>query len=243
MTLSDAQLILAGATTSPSLQLTQALVPGRIYYWYVMAFDETRYAQSPLWSFTVSGPPIAVAFTSFDAVQDGDAIDVSWELASDEAMERYTLYRRESNGAPRQIAQGSVEHSRDSYRDEAVASGTTYSYELVIRTTDGDEFRSPVATVSTSSLELALHQNVPNPFNPQTAIRFDLLASTRVRLAVFDVNGRLIRTLVEGERAAGTHEAIWTGRDDADQPVSSGVYFYVLDAGKQRLTRKLVLLK
>jgi len=52
-----------------------------------------------------------------------------------------------------------------------------------------------------------------------------------------------VRTLVDEEQVAGSRAAIWNGRDDAGHAVASGVYFYVLDAGKQRLTRKLVLLK
>lgn len=90
---------------------------------------------------------------------------------------------------------------------------------------------------------VVLHQNVPNPFNPQTTIRYDLPASSHVRLSIFDTTGRRIRTLVDEEQSAGSREAVWNGRDDAGNSVSSGVYFYVLDAGKERLTRKLVLLK
>jgi flagellar hook assembly protein FlgD len=64
-----------------------------------------------------------------------------------------------------------------------------------------------------------------------------------VRLTIVDVAGRRVRTLVDEQQSAGSREAIWTGRDDTGSPVSSGVYFYVLDVGKERLTRKLVLLK
>ena len=92
-------------------------------------------------------------------------------------------------------------------------------------------------------LKLALHQNVPNPFNPLTTIRYDLPANARVRLSIIDVAGRRVRTLVDEQQTAGSRSAIWNGRDDAGRAVASGVYFYVLDAGKERLTRKLVLLK
>jgi hypothetical protein len=130
-----------------------------------------------------------------------------------------------------------------SFIDKSIDAGKTYHYELLVRTTAGDEFRSQVATVSMPALTLALHQNIPNPFNPQTTIRYDLPAPAHIRLAIFDVSGRLVRTLVDEQQAPGSREVIWTGRDDRGAAVSSGVYFYVLDVGKQRLTRKLVLLK
>jgi flagellar hook assembly protein FlgD len=64
-----------------------------------------------------------------------------------------------------------------------------------------------------------------------------------VRLTIFDASGRRIRALVDEDQAAGSRATVWNGRDDSGNAASSGVYFYVLDAGKERLTRKLVLLK
>jgi hypothetical protein len=69
-----------------------------------------------------------------------------------------------------------------------------------------------------------LAPNVPNPFNPRTTLRFELTAGATVELAVFDVSGRRIATLAAGHRAAGRHEAVWQGRDDAGRSVPSGVY-------------------
>jgi len=69
-----------------------------------------------------------------------------------------------------------------------------------------------------------LAPNVPNPFNPRTTLRFELIAGATVELAVFDVSGRRIATLASGHRAAGRHEAVWQGRDDDGRPVPSGVY-------------------
>jgi len=69
-----------------------------------------------------------------------------------------------------------------------------------------------------------LAPNVPNPFNPRTALRFELIAGATVELAVFDVSGRRIATLAAGHRAAGRHEAVWQGRDDDGRAVPSGVY-------------------
>ena len=70
----------------------------------------------------------------------------------------------------------------------------------------------------------ALHQNVPNPFNPQTVVAFDLARAGRARLLVYGVDGRLVRVLVDGELPAGRHAFRWDGTDDDGRRLSSGVY-------------------
>ncbi len=91
--------------------------------------------------------------------------------------------------------------------------------------------------------QVVLHQNSPNPFNPQTTIRFELPSVMRVQLSIFDVHGRLVRTLIDEQRGAGASTAEWNGRDDKGAAVATGVYFYVLEAGGSRSQRKMVLLK
>lgn len=81
----------------------------------------------------------------------------------------------------------------------------------------------------------------PNPFNGTTRIRFDLPVAVRVRLDVFDLTGRRIRTLVDGPGDAGYHSVEWNQRDDSDRRVSPGVYIYRLIAGEFREQRKMTL--
>jgi hypothetical protein len=89
----------------------------------------------------------------------------------------------------------------------------------------------------------ALRQNVPNPFNPTTRIRFDLPEAAGVRLVIYDVSGRKIRELASGAMAAGAREVTWDGRDAAGRAAASGIYFYRLDAGRFTQTRKMILLR
>jgi len=77
--------------------------------------------------------------------------------------------------------------------------------------------------------EFALSQNAPNPFNPQTTIRFELPEAAHARLAIYTTAGQLVRTLVDGEVAAGPHEVAWDGRDASGREASSGVYVYRLE--------------
>ncbi|HEU4929788.1 MAG TPA: choice-of-anchor B family protein [Candidatus Krumholzibacteria bacterium] len=101
------------------------------------------------------------------------------------------------------------------------------------------------ATLSERSEAGAFHlkQNVPNPFNPSTRIPFELTRGGRVTLSIFDVAGRHVRSLVDRDFPAGTHETEWDGRDDAGQSASSGVYFYRLQTGSHSETRRMVLVK
>ncbi|MBN2172307.1 MAG: right-handed parallel beta-helix repeat-containing protein [Candidatus Krumholzibacteriota bacterium] len=85
--------------------------------------------------------------------------------------------------------------------------------------------------------------NYPNPFNPKTSIRFDLPETQSVRLTIFDASGRRVATLVDATLPAGYHHADWNGRDDAGRSLASGVYFYRLEAGPLRETRRMLLLK
>ena len=90
---------------------------------------------------------------------------------------------------------------------------------------------------------IAMLSNYPNPFNPTTTIRYEVSPAQKVVLAIFDVNGRLVRSLDAGAKAQGVHEKMWDGRDNQGRPVASGVYYARLSGGQQTLTRKIVLLK
>jgi len=89
----------------------------------------------------------------------------------------------------------------------------------------------------------ALYQNHPNPFNPTTAIRFDVPADGgAVTLHIYDVTGRLVRSLVNGVQTAGPKTVTWDGRNDAGRRGVPGVYFYQLKTERQQQSRKLVVL-
>jgi Ca-activated chloride channel family protein len=91
-----------------------------------------------------------------------------------------------------------------------------------------------------------LHQNYPNPFNPTTTISYQLPAGKDryfVTLKIYDALGRLIRVLVEEQQAPGTHRVTWDGTDMMGRTVASGIYFYTIEAGDFRQTKKMVLMR
>lgn len=105
---------------------------------------------------------------------------------------------------------------------------------------DNIAYVSPTSTGPEDEVpaRIALHQNYPNPFNPATTIRYELPEAAVVRLNVYDLTGRLVATLVDGQQAAGSHNI----RFDAAH-LSSGIYLYRLQSGGQTLSRTLTLLK
>ena len=93
-----------------------------------------------------------------------------------------------------------------------------------------------------------LRQNYPNPFNPQTTISFDIpgiegVEASPSHLRIFDVRGRLVRTLFEGEMVSGSYQFSWDGRDDSGHFLPSGIYVYQLKSGEWSSVRKMVLSK
>ncbi|HET6349832.1 MAG TPA: hypothetical protein VFH88_12180, partial [Candidatus Krumholzibacteria bacterium] len=198
--------------------------PGTLYYWRVESVVAGTRTLGPWWIFVYAGltdgnGTVPVLFTKFNATQAPDGINVSWKLASDEAMESYTLFRGVQGAAQRAaISQGPVAESAGSYLDHDAAPGARYEYQLLVRASSGDEFQSPLATAQRAGLELSLGCNHPNPFNPQTIIPYAVPPSespVRVRLAVYDAAGRLVRVLVDENQAGGSREAVWNGVDSA----------------------------
>lgn len=113
---------------------------------------------------------------------------------------------------------------------------------------DPSQFANPlvggVLDIQTTPTEFALLQNFPNPFNPETTIGYELAESADVTLQIYNVVGQVVRTLIASEsQSVGRYQVRWDGMDDRGMPVSSGIYFYQISAGKFQDVRKLMLLK
>jgi hypothetical protein len=89
----------------------------------------------------------------------------------------------------------------------------------------------------------ALHPAYPNPFNPETTIRYDVQNNSHILLTVHDLLGRTIATLLDGPRDAGSYTISWSGRDDSGASVPSGVYFVRMNTGSFTATQKLMLIR
>jgi hypothetical protein len=124
------------------------------------------------------------------------------------------------------------------YKISAVDSagyGSGYSNEVGPETTEVPE--------TPSAYKFALYQNVPNPFNPVTAIRYEIDKRSPVTLTIYNVEGRLVKRLVREVKDRGVYSVLWYGRNESGSIVSSGIYFYKLVAGGRVESKKMVLLK
>ena len=122
---------------------------------------------------------------------------------------------------------------------EAVYEGQTYTHEFTVTTAIVAIEPDNAPPIETA----VLYQNYPNPFNPVTTISYRLAKSGEVRLVVYDNLGRSVRTLVNGFRTAGNHQAVWDGTDATGKKVKSGVYYYRLTQGNFQQTRTMTFTK
>tara|TARA_Y100001968_G_C19127736_1_gene605123 strand:- start:242 stop:769 length:528 start_codon:yes stop_codon:yes gene_type:complete len=103
--------------------------------------------------------------------------------------------------------------------------------------------RSSMLDIKPIPSKFALLQNFPNPFNPSTEIRFDLAEPGFVDLAVYNMNGQMIRKLKAEDMTPGYHALIWDGLNDYGSRVSSGMYFYTIRSGQFHDTKKMLFMK
>ncbi|MEJ2719678.1 MAG: FlgD immunoglobulin-like domain containing protein, partial [bacterium] len=181
------------------------------------------------------GPPQNVTA----AYNTGSGNHLTWDRPSDPDVAYSGVYRDDEL-----IAYTTMDEWVDTEYD-----GWTVTYQVSAVDTSGNEGpkagpgQTTAVETPRDSDELTLRQNVPNPFNPTTTIAFVLPERTRATLAVYDVSGRLVSTLVSGVVERGNREYQWNGTDTAGNRASTGVYFYRLTAGEKTLTKKMVLLK
>jgi len=139
------------------------------------------------------------------------------------------------------------------FTDDSVVNDNTYTYYVVATYTDpvGESQPSETASASpvteldevTVPVTTALSGNYPNPFNPETTIRFSMAREDRVVIDIYAVNGQKVRSLLEGVYGVGVHSAVWNGRDDIGRSVGSGVYFYRMTTSGYSSVKKMLLLK
>jgi hypothetical protein len=195
--------------------------------------------------FEVNPTTVPVLFQRFQAMANGRHVDLVWDFVADESLRGIEVLRATDAGSsPVKIhAEPFLPASLRSYRDETVEAGRSYEYTLLVRTTWGDLFQSPVERVTVPMREAKLFPNYPNPFNPSTTIAFDMPRAAEATLTVFDVAGRRVVTVFAGRAHAGMNTLKWDGRDAQGHRVSSGVYVARLETERTSHAIRLVLLK
>lgn len=128
------------------------------------------------------------------------------------------------------------------FADDGILGNRDYFYMLQEVRPDGAEFLHGPYRLNWA-LRNELKQNVPNSFNPRTTISFSIAQDGPVRLAVYNIAGRLVNVLVDERLQANTHQVIWEGKDQHGRQVASGVYLYHLSAPGFSAARKMALVR
>jgi hypothetical protein len=199
--------------------------------------------------------PVPANLTATDSL--AFIIQVSWSAVTHPNVIGYNVYRsRWENGEFEKITLNPV--SGTSYVDNAVPDTNRYWYYASAVFTNGlwaaESFGSNreggratsitgIAETPQVPAEFYLSQNYPNPFNPTTTISFGLPQDSDVKVEVFNLLGQKVRTLVDGNEKAGYKTLVWNGKDDSGKGVTSGVYFYKIDAGSFSQSKKMIMIK
>jgi subtilisin-like proprotein convertase family protein len=186
---------------------------------------------------------LPVELNNFTAVPGDKQVTLNWSTASDVNNASFEIKRDGELMARLDGAGTSSSAHNYTWTDTNLNNGHEYSYELV--SVDMSGARASVSTVNATPQvgagtvkEYALHQNYPNPFNPTTTINYDLVEAQHVVLKVFNPLGQTVATLVNGNVTAGRHSIDF----DASH-LSSGLYFYAIEAGNFHAVHKMILMK
>jgi hypothetical protein len=206
-----------------------------------------------------SDASLPVELTSFEVLDTRDnGITLHWITESEINNLGFILDRRTPTidwieiasfvTHPELQGQGSVSHQTIyTYTDNTVTDDETYDYRIADVDYDGNkEYHSlQLMGISPASIpsRYVLHQNYPNPFNPITTIRYEIPEASLVKITIYDMMGRQIRTLINNQQDAGYKSIQWNAANNLGEPVSAGLYLYTIQAGEFRQTKKMVLLK
>lgn len=192
-------------------------------------------------------------------INSGSKVTVTWVSESESNLTGYRIYRGNSNDfADAILLDGFITATNTSqqqtyvYTDAELNSSGKFYYWLEHLEMDGGSFihgplsidvneggnQNPSIPVITGIASI-----YPNPFNPDTMIRFGLSQSANFELKIYNYRGQLVRNLASGNLERGYYKRLWDGRDDKGSQCSSGIYFAVLNSGKDSFTRKMMMVK
>ena len=191
-----------------------------------------------------------------DAQMVNGKVLITWDDINNKDVIGYSIYRSE-NGVKDWKRLNNDIIVGTNFTDNTAEYGKTYYYTLKLVYTGGYESQYTSANsqavtnssskyleeVSTLPKSYGLVQNSPNPFGTRTEIRYQLPERTQVTLVVYDLSGRLIKTLISKTQNAGYYSILWDGTDASGEKVGTNIYFYRLIAGNFIATRKMNLVK
>jgi len=203
------------------------------------AYPTVFWDSAPDTGYSVDNLPPEVPQTLMVQVGTDGLNRLSWPESDAPDVDAYHVYRGRDVGFGLDVNNRVAVVDGVTWQDP---SRGTYVYKLTAVDKAGNE--SEPVSASAAPATFSLGQNIPNPFNPATVIPYTVpVSGGQVTLRIYDVAGRLVRTLLDGIETPGARTAEWNGRDDRGARVSSGVYFYRFSAPGFEATRKMVLVQ
>ena len=204
---------------------------------------------------------IPVELTAFTATVNDGAVILNWTTQTETENYGFHVYRslfedRDYVKITQSIIPGAgssevIHHY--SYTDATVDASRTYYYKLASIDYNGNvEYHGPISTGTTDVRSIkhfkipndyALEQNYPNPYNPETAINFAIKEAGKVSLKIYNLQGKLVRTLVDEEKPAGNYSVTWNGTDEQGNKLTSSIFLYKLMVNEFEQTCKMTFIK
>lgn len=207
------------------------------------------YAESTsfsLWGCSAYTPVECILFATLAG--DGDVV-VRWSVASLHEIAGFNVYRSLHEAGPYELLNDEplAPESPGEYYDDSAWPATDYWYALRVVLTNGTEeavLGGPAMVRTGGSFVTRMRSVAPNPFTEQAVIQYEIASVDHAaNITIYDVSGRVVRTLDVTPPQPGRYEVAWNGRNDRGQRVASGVYYCAFEAGEERETRSIVLLR
>lgn len=214
------------------------------WLWLVMDTYTTEHLND-VWGYHIE--EVATKLQSFSTGVDESGITVRWSLSGLDEGTRFRITRTALHESFALLTDEDPDLEREglsfTYVDADVEPGGAYKYLIECSGEAGRHTLFETGAISTPEARFALLPNYPNPFNPSTTITYSVPARCHVAIHIFDVAGNIVRSLLDAEQPPGRYTIRWDGLSDRGHEVASGTYFCRLTAGKQSLSRKMLLMR
>jgi len=191
-------------------------------------------------------PAITVRF-SYNVFRGSGSICIEWSLMASAEGDIFSVQRSPASRRTfREISRIETGPSAFAFKylDLGYEPGKSYRYRVVYRSVCGTScLLFDTGEYVATAIPTVLHPNRPNPFDAFTELQFSVGERVKTSLAIYDVKGRLVRVLVNSAVEPGSYMANWNGWDSAGRLLSNGVYFCHLRAGRETISRKLILMR
>ena len=189
--------------------------------------------------------PVSAVVSALQVTPQDDGVRVAWSVSGAVSVDRFVVERRTGNGAFERIATVEGPSTVGEYVDRSPDVAGEYGYRVAALLDGGFVLSQEVRVSFTPAVvrETALLRAVPNPFNPMTTIEYGLAQPGPVELRIYNLAGRLVRTIDLGEQPRGTGQVQWNGIDDTGRGVASGAYLVKLVTPSKTDVLRVMLLK